>query len=364
MADSRDEQWKDLMESEQNTCDEYCGGVALSDWPGYDDKMEKRRKDAWHWLNDRLIELRAEISSSSSAENHENKRYNRRDYIASVVEGNNREVRRKGPNYPAGHATTNEAVYIEEREYYVAWNSAYDAQKERKLDNLRWLEERRKYVWRQAEGSEPSDAGPGWDKKHREERYDNLCVATHYGTPWEKWQAGEHPSQDDGGNWRDKSATWHNDHLGITESPADSNCDSRSDGIRTSQDGCANGTWLRYQPWCGCWAWSGLYAAGKVRKGDSWLASVASIEDYARAGSGPFKGWTTDGSKAKKGDLVVLFGRGQHVGTVREITSSTCKTWEGNTSSGSSGSQSNGGGSYKRERSRSTETYGYALVRD
>jgi hypothetical protein len=59
---------------------------------------------------------------------------------------------------------------------------------------------------------------------------------------------------------------------------------SRSDGIRTSQDGCANGTWLRYQPWCGCWAWSGLYAAGKVRKGDSWLASVASIEDYAKAG--------------------------------------------------------------------------------
>jgi hypothetical protein len=166
------------------------------------------------------------------------------------------------------------------------------------------------------------------------------------------------------GNWRDKSATWHENHLGITESPADSNCDSRSDGIRTSQDGCANGTWLRYQPWCGCWAWSGLYAAGKVHKGDSWLASVASIEDYAKAGNGPFKGWTTDGSKAKKGDLVVLFGRGQHVGTVRSIDSNYAHTWEGNTSSGTSGSQSNGGGSYKRSRSRSSETYGYALVRD
>jgi hypothetical protein len=164
--------------------------------------------------------------------------------------------------------------------------------------------------------------------------------------------------------WRDKSAKWHDSHLGITESPADSNCDSRSDGIRTSQDGCANGTWLRYQPWCGCWAWSGLYAAGKVKKGESWLASVASIEDYAKAGKGPFKGWTTDGSKAKKGDLVVLFGRGQHVGTVRSIDSSYAHTWEGNTSSGSGGSQSNGGGSYKRSRSRSSETYGYALVKD
>lgn len=363
MADSLEECWKDLQDSEKNSCDEYCGGVALSDWPGYDDAQEQRRKDTWHWLDDRLDTLRKEIKSSSSEENHENKRYNRRDYLASVVEDNNRKVHRKGPNYPADHATDNEAVYIEEREYYLAWNSAYEAQKARKVDNLTWLEERRKYVWRQAEGSEPSDAGPGWDKKHRRARYDNLCIATHYGQAWEDWQKGEHESQG-GGDWRSKSAKWHDDHLGITESPSGSNCDSRSDGIRTSQDGCANGTWLRYQPWCGCWAWSGLYAAGKVKKGDSWLASVASIEDYARAGKGPFKGWTTDGSKAKEGDLVVLFGRGQHVGTVRSVDSSYCHTWEGNTSSSNGGSQSNGGGSYKRSRSRSGETYGYALVKD
>jgi Putative peptidoglycan binding domain len=166
-----------------------------------------------------------------------------------------------------------------------------------------------------------------------------------------------------GKSWRDKVANWHESHLGITESPPDSNCDSRSDGIRTSQDGCANGTWLRYQPWCGCWAWSGLYHAGLVKKGDSWMASVASIEDYAKAKKGPFRGWTTDGSQAKKGDLVILFGRGQHVGTVRSIDSNYAYTWEGNTSSGSGGSQSNGGGSYKRSRSRHGETYGYALVR-
>jgi hypothetical protein len=61
---------------------------------------------------------------------------------------------------------------------------------------------------------------------------------------------------------------------------------------------------------------------------------------------------------------VILFGRGQHVGTVRSIDSGYAHTWEGNTSSGNSGSQSNGGGSFKRSRSRSSETYGYALVRD
>ena len=357
-----DECWKDLLDSEKNSCDEYCGLVAISDWAGYDDDQEQRRKDTWHWLSDRLDELRSSIKSSSSDENHENKRYNRRDYLKAVVEDGYRKVRRSGPNYPAAHATDSEGVYIEEREYYLAWTSAYDAQKLRKIANLDWLEGRRKYVWRQAEGEIDSDAGPGWEKKSRQERYENLCIATHYGQAWEDFQKGE--DSGGSGNWRDKSSKWHEDHIGITESPANSNCDSRSDGIRTSQDGCANGTWLREQPWCGCWAWSGLYAAGKLKKGESWMASVASIEDYARAGRGPFKGWTTDGSKAKKGDLVVLFGRGQHVGTVRSIDSNYAYTWEGNTSSGSSGSQSNGGGSYKRSRSRNGETYGYALVKD
>jgi hypothetical protein len=108
----------------------------------------------------------------------------------------------------------------------------------------------------------------------------------------------------------------------------------------------------------------GLYYAGLGTSGThSWMASVASIEDYAKQGKTPFRGWTTDGSQAKKGDLVVLFGRGQHVGTVRSIDSGYAYTWEGNTSSGSGGSQSNGGGSYKRSRSRNGETYGYALVR-
>jgi hypothetical protein len=262
-----------------------------------------------------------------------------------------------------GHDDEN--VNVKERCYYVSFETAYDEQKQRKLDNLSWLQDERKKVYDYANEH-------GWDADHRQQRFDNLEIATHHGSPWEKWQAGEYKfkdpdpafHKDTGGSWRDKSAKWHEAHLGITESPPDSNCDSRSDGIRTSQDGCANGTWLRYQPWCGCWAWSGLYAAGKVVKGDSWMASVASIEDYAKAGRGPFRGWTTDGAKAKKGDLVVLFGRGQHVGTIRSVDSDYAYTWEGNTSSGNSGSQSNGGGSYKRSRSRYSETYGYALVKD
>jgi hypothetical protein len=102
---------------------------------------------------------------------------------------------------------------------------------------------------------------------------------------------------------------------------------------RTSQDGPPAARGCAISRGAGAGRGCGLYAAGKVKaEGESWLASVASIEDYAKAGKGPFRGWTTDGSKAKKGDLVVLFGRGQHVGTVRSIDSNYAYTWEGNTS--------------------------------
>jgi hypothetical protein len=352
--------WKYLGDAEQTTCEEYTFLARISDWPGFDDAQEQRRKDAWHWLKDRLDEY--EAGEHNDWAHHAQ----REQYIDSVLHGYD-ELHFNQADYPRDwmpgqHDDQN--VYVKERCYYVSFQSAYDAQTQRKTANLYWLQNERQSVWRYGDEH-------GWDSDHRQQRYENLQIASHHGSAWEDWHAGEYsycdpdpafhkPKQ----NWRDLSESWHEEHLGITESPADSNCDSRSDGIRTSQDGCANGTWLRNQPWCGCWTWSGLYAAGKVNKGDSWLASVASIEDYAKAGNGPFRGWTTDGSKAKKGDLVVLFGRGQHVGTVRSVDSSYCHTWEGNTSSGSGGSQSNGGGSYKRSRSRSSETYGYALVKD
>lgn len=150
--------------------------------------------------------------------------------------------------------------------------------------------------------------------------------------------------------------------LGYTEQPANSNCDNRSDGIRTAQDHTADGgTWLRYQPWCGCWCYYAL-EAGDVQGLGSWMASVASIEDYAKQKKGCFKGWTTDRSKVKKGDLAVIGGYGGHVETVRGFSGSNTLTYGGNTSPGSSGSQSNGGGAYARTRYPS-EVRGYALVR-
>ena len=157
-------------------------------------------------------------------------------------------------------------------------------------------------------------------------RFDKLSIATKHDPQWSDWKKNHDTTTGEKKppppkNWRDKAMTWLEEHNGITEDPSGSNCDNRSDGIRASQDKCAGGTWLRNQPWCGVWCFRALLAGDRPGinddGGSSWMASVASIEDKARAGSGPFKGWTNDGSKAKKGDLVILFGRGQHVGTVR-----------------------------------------------
>ena len=67
-----------------------------------------------------------------------------------------------------------------------------------------------------------------------------------------------------------------------------------------------------------------------------------------------------------RGDAVVLFGQGVHVGTLRSAAWAYRKlglivTDEGNTSSGNAGSQDNGGGSYRRLR-RISDVRGFALV--
>jgi hypothetical protein len=151
--------------------------------------------------------------------------------------------------------------------------------------------------------------------------------------------------------------------LGYTETPDGSNFDDRPDGIRTSQRHTAGGgTWLDRQPWCGCWCFYALEAAG-VEGIDSHLASVAQIEDFARAGAKCYRGWTTDRGRARKGDLVVVGGYGVHVETVRGALQADggLPTYGGNTSPGSSGSQSNGGGAFARVRYGS-ECRGVALV--
>lgn len=165
---------------------------------------------------------------------------------------------------------------------------------------------------------------------------------------------------------RGRALRWLTNHRYLTEQPANSNTDNRKDGIRKAQIDCAGGAnWLVGQPWCGVWCFNALQAAG-VKGISSRMASVGFIEDDAKARRAPFRGWSTDPKRAIRGDLVVLFGYGVHVETVRSTAWAYRKlglirTDGGNTSSGSAGSQANGGGSYPRWR-RLSEVHGFALV--
>lgn len=160
---------------------------------------------------------------------------------------------------------------------------------------------------------------------------------------------------------RGRALRWLTKHRFTTEDPPGSNSDHRHDGIRAAQQ--ALGAWLVGLAWCGVWCAAALRAAG-VKGVTHRLASVANIEDDARRGDPPFRAWTTDPKRVLRGDLVVLFGRGVHVETVRSMRwrrVGLIRTEGGNTSSGNAGSQSNGGGSYPRWRSLA-DVHGFALV--
>lgn len=157
------------------------------------------------------------------------------------------------------------------------------------------------------------------------------------------------------------------DHRGLTEDPPGSNRDNRIDGITAAQRRL--GDWLVGKPWCGVWVCNAAMAGGCKPKHPYRWASVALIEDDAKARRNGFYGWTTSTKGVLRGDAVVLFGRGVHVEMVRlvvRLPRSSRWGWiltdGGNTSPGDGGSQANGGGSYRRWR-RLRDVHGFALIR-
>jgi hypothetical protein len=130
-------------------------------------------------------------------------------------------------------------------------------------------------------------------------------------------------------------------HAGMTESPPGSN------------RGPAIDQWNRLcgvppgpaAYWCGTACNAFLMAAGFPAQ--PWLKYCPDIESKAKKG---FGGWSWH-SEPRPGDLV-LYGTGnaEHVGLVEGMSGGMLVTYEGNTSSGTSGSQSNGGGCFLRRR--------------
>jgi len=355
-----------LTETERVTYNETSRLMQLSDWAGWDDQLEAWLEITQRWIRDRREYLEGIATGEIPHENgpgwdtaHRRERFDElhRANYSSAAPGC------VVCQLPTEAGTDAEKVYTSLREmWWVEPRGAYSEQSGRRQACTDWLVERRQHVWRLAEGQIPGET-PGWDHADRRQRYANLQVATKTGSAYADWckthdqQTGEElgggGSGGSGGS-RDRALAWMADHRGLNEQPGGSNCDSRSDGIRTAQDRCvamgSSGTWLRYQPWCGVWCANAMDAAG-VNGLTYDLASVEWIEARAKAGKAPFTGWTTDRSRVRPGDLVTMFSPGQHVGMVRSISGSTTNTEEGNTSDTSA------------QRSRSSgDIVGYALV--
>jgi CHAP domain len=120
------------------------------------------------------------------------------------------------------------------------------------------------------------------------------------------------------------------------------------------------GKWygLNYNPWCDMWI---SYCADKSGNASvvgkfaycpahvNWFRARNQWSEYPKVGAIVFYDWDGD-------------GLADHVGIVESFTDTTITTYEGNTSAGNAGSQSNGDGAYKRVRPRKVPNvlgYGY-----
>lgn len=129
------------------------------------------------------------------------------------------------------------------------------------------------------------------------------------------------------------------EHVGIKERPAGSNSGPMID------DWCALAGYDGPVPWCGCFV-NACLVAGGIPSGAGWIGFTPSIVQRARNRTG---GWSWHAMDGRPGDLA-LFDDGPggaiavHVEIVRaQLSQTRYSTYGGNTSGGSSGSQSNGG---------------------
>jgi hypothetical protein len=351
-----------LTDGEKAHWDEYATLRSISDWAGFTAEQDQRRADARAWLQARRKEIwRLAQPQEKGGDGKGWDVSNRRERYETLKDKhlNTATVQRRETTLPANGALDSERALIEEREIWLQIDSTTDAQKARRQACTDWLIAQRKQLWHLMR-----DDPDGNEANYRQQRYDNLCIATRHGSAYEAWDKthDEYGKSEKKTSARDIAIKHLEKRVGYTEDPSGSNFDNRSDGIRTAQRATAGGgTWLDRQPWCGCWCFYAAQAAG-VAGIDSHMASVAQIEDFAKAGQKCYRGWTTDLSRARPGDLAVIGGYGVHVETVRgSYANGKLPTHGGNTSPGSSGSQSNGGGAFERDRS-SSEVRGIALM--
>lgn len=156
----------------------------------------------------------------------------------------------------------------------------------------------------------------------------------------------------------DAALRWARQWVGRTEQPPGSN--KAPWGLTAWQQHL--GAWLVGQAWCGVFVGTALTHAG-VRV-TSRVAAVLLILDDAQHGRNGFKRvvyrrstGTGSVSAGQPGDAIGLFGESTHVALIEKRVPGGYQTIEGNTSAGNAGSQSNGGGCFRRTRPDSAVVY-------
>ena len=141
-----------------------------------------------------------------------------------------------------------------------------------------------------------------------------------------------------------KVIRWCEAQIGTTESPAGSNW-----GPKISD-------WIKFTGydfpvyWCGCFACFATVKVGGAKVPNRIrLGYTGYIVSDAKGSTNGLEEVSFDNARA--GDIVVYTF--DHIGVVERVSGTTLTAIEGNTSSGSSGSQSNGGGVFRRLRNRS-----------
>lgn len=338
-----------LTEAEKAHWNEYCNLREISDWDGFDAAQQERKEDARAWLVNQRKEIWRTAGESQGGWN----KLNRRERYEFLKDDNlnngaaKHEVRLPAP----GACTSTERVYIEEREGYLAFASTTDEQKRRKTANVDWLVARRKQLY-----------GLIQDKKtpEREARYKALCIATGHGSHYKAWDKTHNKwgvpygdtDKPSAGKGRDDIVKWCHKYVGVKERPAGSNRgEPQPSGWQRRVFG-GHGV-----PWCACFAVCSAWDNGVKGSG---TASVQLNVNLARKGQGIYRGYTTDPRRVRPGDHCAVGSTSTHTEVV--VGPTAYDTIGGNTSGGPGGSQSNGGGVYKRNRRGSI--VGWMLIRE
>jgi len=348
MSDHYDE----LTDTEQCYWNTYTRLRQLSDWDGFTDGQAQAKDQARTWLvNQRKAIWRKAQPKSEGGDGNGWGYLNRSARYEQLKDDSlNSGDPRNLCQLPTGAGTPSEKCKISEREMWWNQASADDQTKKWRQDNADWLTARRKQVWHLMQDDPSNNTGA-----NRQQRYNNLCVATKTGSAYEQW-ANTHntttgaSSSGTGKSARSRCKDWLDSYIGVHENPDGSNRGSPQPSKWQQRVYGSDGV-----PWCACFAVCSAWDNGVKGQG---TAGVYNNVQLAKQGAGIYKGWTSDPSKVHAGDHAFIGS--DHTGVIYDA--SNCTTVEGNTSASSGGSAWNGGQVAKKQRGWGYWSAGFGLV--